>query len=149
MSLSDQEIRQALKRGEFKVEPAPSTLNPAGLDLKISRDLSLPPHRRNLASSRERIELSNSLLGILHLRSSLAREGLFASLALVDPGYQGQLTISLYNAGDRQVNLTEGERFIQLSLFRLSIPSTKGYNGKYQNSRGVVSSRRKKKIKQS
>src|SRR5256885_12225556 len=37
------------------------------------------------------------------LRSSFAREGVIASLALVDPGYQGQLTISLYNAGARPV----------------------------------------------
>jgi len=38
------------------------------------------------------------LVGMLHIRSSLAREGIFASLALVDPGFRGQLTISLFNS---------------------------------------------------
>ena len=145
MSLSDVEIRTAIKREEFKTTPHISKINPAGVDLRIDRDLSLLPHTNTLVASLERVELSNSLLGILHVRSSLAREGLFASLALVDPGFQGQLTVSLYNAGDRRVNLKRGERFIQLSLFRLSKPASREYRGRYQNSQGVVMSRRRKK----
>ncbi|HZD11978.1 MAG TPA: hypothetical protein VE177_00460, partial [Candidatus Binatus sp.] len=76
------------------------------------------------------------------LRSSFAREGIIASLALVDPGYKGQLTISLYNAGARRVIIKESERFVQLSLFRLGRPSRRGYGGRYQNSSGIVRSRR-------
>jgi dCTP deaminase len=91
--------------------------------------------------------LSENFLGILHIRSSLAREGVIASLALVDPGFRGQLTVSLYNAGDRYVRLRKGERFIQLSLFRLGTPATHAYAGKYQNSRGVVRSGRRKNIR--
>lgn len=146
MAISDREIREAIKAGDLKVLPRLTQLNPAGVDLRIDRDLTLLPHQRELAASIERVELSNRLLGILHIRSSLAREGLFASLALVDPGFRGQLTVSLYNAGDSQVNLKRGERFIQLSLLRLSKPATKGYIGRYQDSRGVVASRRRRKI---
>ncbi len=145
MCLSDQEIRAAARNGEFKLKPRLSKVNPAGVDLRIDRDLALASHTQNLVASHERVELSNNLLGILHLRSSLAREGLFASLALVDPGFRGQLTISLYNAGDSPVHLKRGERFIQLSLLRLSTPATRNYTGRYQNSQGVVASRRRKK----
>src|SRR5881409_3960922 len=94
----------------------------------------------------ERIGLPNNFLGILHLRSSFAREGVIASVALVDPGYQGQLTISLYNAGDRPVNLRQGERFIQLSLIRLTKPAAQEYRGQYLGSRGVVASLRRRKM---
>jgi len=145
MSLSDNEIQKAARRGEFKVSPSSSKINPAGLDLSVDSDLILAPHKQTLVASLEKIELSASLVGILHIRSSLAREGLFASLALVDPGFRGQLTVSLYNAGDRPVKLKRGERFIQLSLFRLGKPAEKAYHGKYQESRGVVKSRRRKK----
>ena len=145
MSLSDREIRAATRNGEFKLKPRLSRVNPAGVDLRIDRDLTLLPHTQSLVASLERVELSNNLLGILHLRSSLAREGLFASLALVDPGFRGQLTVSLYNAGDSPVLLKQGERFIQLSLFRLSKPATRNYTGGYQDSQGVVTSRRRKK----
>ncbi len=98
-----------------------------------------------LVASMERVELSNRIVGFLHLRSSLAREGLFASLALVDPGFRGQLTVSLYNSGDSAVHLAKGERFIQLSLLRLGKPAINKYAGRYQNSTGVVASRRKKR----
>ena len=145
MSLSDRELKAAIKNEEIRTVPGVSRINPAGIDLRIDRNLSLSPHSNTLVASLERIELANTLLGILHLRSSLTREGLFASLALVDPGFRGQLTVCLYNAGDRLVNLKRGERFIQLSLLRLGKPSTRDYRGRYQNSRGVVPSRRRKK----
>jgi dCTP deaminase len=106
----------------------------------------LEPGQHGLVASKERVELSNTILGILHIRSSLAREGIIASLALIDPGYQGQLTINLYNAGDRPVSLKSGERFVQLSLVRLGKPATTTYHGKYQNSKGIVTSRRRKNI---
>ncbi len=144
LALSDNEIIIALKEGELRVRPGPQ-INPAGVDLRIDRDLTLRPHQQTLVASIERVQLSNNLLGILHVRSSLAREGLFASLALVDPGFRGQLTVSLYNAGARRVNLKRGERFIQLSLIRLSGPASEGYDGKYQDSSGVVPSRRRGK----
>ena len=143
MALSDREITAAIKTGQVLIHPDITKLNPAGVDLRIDRDLTLMPGKQALAASVERVELSGKFLGILHIRSSLAREGVIASLALVDPGFRGQLTVSLYNAGDRQVRLRKGERFIQLSLLRLGRPPIQGYSGKYQDSRGVVKSRRK------
>ena len=144
MALSDAEITASIKTGQVQVRPRVVKLNPAGVDLRIDRDLTMKPGQQTLVASIERVELSEKFLGILHLRSSLAREGVIASLALVDPGFRGQLTVSLYNAGDRQVRLRKGERFIQLSLLRLGRPSIQGYGGRYQDSRGVVKSRRKK-----
>ncbi len=145
MSLSDKEIASAIEKGELKIVPRGFRLNPAGVDLRIDRDVRLKPRQQLLVASIERVELSDRVVGFLHLRSSLAREGLFASLALVDPGFRGQLTVSLYNSGDSAVNLARGERFIQLSLLSLGKPAIKKYSGRYQNSSGVVASRRKKR----
>jgi dCTP deaminase len=145
MALSDREIATAIKTGQLRILPRIAKLNPAGIDLRVDRNLILGPGQQRLAATVERVELSEKILGILHIRSSLAREGVIASLALVDPGFRGQLTVSLYNAGDRSVRLRKGERFIQLSLFTLGVPATHTYSGKYQNSRGVVKSHRRKK----
>jgi len=145
MVLSDKEITFAIKSGELRILPSEFRLNPAGVDLRIDRDIHLEPKQQLLVASMERVELSNGIVGFLHLRSSLAREGLFASLALVDPCFRGQLTVSLYNSGDSAVNLGKGERFIQLSLLRLGKPAINKYAGRYQNSSGVVASRRRKK----
>src|SRR2546421_13030033 len=105
MALSDTEITSAIKTGQIKIRPRIAKLNPAGVDLRIDRDLELNPGQQRLAATLERVELSENFLGILHIRSSLAREGIVASLALVDPGFRGQLTVSLHNAGDRLVSL--------------------------------------------
>jgi dCTP deaminase len=145
MVLSDKEITSAIEKGEFKVSPRGFKLNPAGLDLRVDRDIRLKPKQHLLVASIETVGLSDRIVGFLHLRSSLAREGLFASLALVDPGFRGQLTVSLYNSGDTAVHLAKGERFIQLSLLRLGKPAINKYAGRYQNSSGVVASRRKKR----
>jgi len=147
MALSDNEIIGAIKTGLFHIVPRNPKLNPAGIDLRADRSLVLRPGQQKLVATIERVELSENFLGILHIRSSLAREGIVASLALVDPGFRGQLTVSLHNAGDRLVSLRKGERFIQLSLLRLGMPARHSYVGKYQNSRGVVKSRRRKMIR--
>jgi dCTP deaminase len=144
MALSDREIATAIKTGQLSISPGIAKSNPAGVDLRVDRNLILGPRQQRLAATAERVELSENFLGILHIRSSLAREGVIASLALVDPGFRGQLTVSLYNAGDRSVRLRKGERFIQLSLFRLGRPPTHKYTGRYQESKGVVESRRRK-----
>ena len=143
MALSDSEIRDAIEKGHLRILPRIARLNPAGIDLRVDRNMSLEPGHQTLVATIEKVELSETVLGILHIRSSLAREGIIASLALVDPGFRGQLTVSLYNAGGRSVSLRKGERFIQLTLFRLGNPAQRSYVGNYQNSRGVVKSRRK------
>lgn len=144
MALSDREITSAIKTGQLRIRPRIAKLNPSGIDLRVDRKILLDPHEQKLVATLERVELSENILGILHIRSSLARESLIASLALVDPGFKGQLTVSLYNASDRSVSLDKGERFIQLTLFRLGTPATQEYSGRYQNSHGIVRSRRRK-----
>jgi dCTP deaminase len=119
-----------------------ASLNPAGYDLRLSTGAVLGPSEHRLVATMERVELDNGLVGILHLRSSLAREGILASLALVDPGFRGQLTISLSNVGKRMIQLKAGERFVQLTVLRLGKRAASAYEGRYQDSHGVVGSRR-------
>jgi dCTP deaminase len=143
MALSDSEIQDALNEKSLVISPFDKTsLSPAGYDLRLSADAVLQPLEHQLVATIENVELGDDLVGMLHIRSSLAREGLLASLALVDPGFRGQLTISLFNSGRNAVRLTAGERFVQLTLHRLGRQATMKYEGRYQDSRGVVDSRR-------
>jgi len=79
-----------------------------------------------------------------YIRSSLAREGIIGSFAVVDPGFRGQLTLNLHNVSEKEIRLKEGERIVQIVFHRLGSAAKKGYNGSYQNSKGIVSSRRNK-----
>ena len=143
MALSDSEIRDALSEKRLVIEPFEETsLNPAGYDLRLNAAVALEPAEHRLVATMERVELGRGLVGVLHLRSSLAREGILGSLALVDPGFRGQLTISLFNGGRNAVQLKAGERFVQLTLLRLGRGAAATYEGRYQDSSGVVGSRR-------
>ena len=143
MALSDSEIRDALAEKTLIIAPFDeASLNPAGYDLRLSADVALGPSEHRLVATIERVELDSGLVGILHIRSSLAREGILASLALVDPGFKGQLTISLSNTGSKTIQLKAGERFVQLTVLRLGKRAATPYEGRYQNSLGVVGSRR-------
>lgn len=143
MALSDSEIRDALNEGNLVIDPFDeASLNPAGYDLRLGAEAVLGPSEHHLVATLERVELGSGLVGTLHIRSSLAREGILASLALVDPGFRGQLTISLFNGRKKTIRLKAGERFVQLVLLRLGRDAATRYEGRYQDSRGAVGSRR-------
>jgi dCTP deaminase len=143
--LSDTEILEHMRTGEIGLEPSDvsSCLNPAGYDLRCSKTVVLKPKQYMLVATLETVELGLNVTAFLHIRSSLAREGLIGSFAVVDPGFRGQLTLNLHNVSDKEVILNEGERIVQIVFHSLGSTAKKGYNGSYQNSKGIVSSRRK------
>ena len=145
--LSDTEILEHLRNGEIKLEPSDisSCLNAAGYDLRCSRNVTLKPRQYELVATLEIVELGLNVAAFLHIRSSLAREGVIGSFAVVDPGFRGQLTLNMCNLSDKEVPLHEGERIVQIVFHRLGSTAKKGYNGSYQNSKGIVSSKRKKR----
>ena len=120
----------------------PKCLNGGGYDLRLGMDAFLPPSQHKLVATLERIELADDLVGTLHIRSSLARSGIVASLAIVDPGFRGQLTILLYNTSPDAVGLRQSDRFLQLALHQLSTKARRPYEGRYQDSQGVVERRK-------
>ncbi len=140
--LSNLEIEQCLKNGSLVIAPfEDSCLGGAGYDLRLSEDMSILPGQHKLVATLERVELGPTLVGTLHLRSSLSRAGLVGSLALVDPGFRGQLTVSLFNFGLNRFEMKAHGRFLQIVIHRLGVETSRPYVGKYQDSQGVVDSR--------
>jgi len=131
-----------MKNGSLVISPFdPSCLNGAGYDLRLGDDVTIPAGERRLVATLERIELDGTLGGTLHIRSTLARGGIIGSLALVDPGFRGQLTILLFNAGDDLFRMNRKDKFLQMVFHRLAIRTRRPYAGKYQDSQGVVDRR--------
>jgi dCTP deaminase len=140
--LSDVEIERCLNDGSLVISPFEgSCLNGAGYDLRLGGDLAMSPGAHKLVATLERVEMGEALVGTLYLRSTLARSGIIASLALVDPGFRGQLTVSLFNAGSNQFSMAKNDRFLQMVLHRLGIKTHRPYMGKYQDSQGIVDTR--------
>lgn len=144
--LSDTEILEHLRTGDIKLEPSDlsACLNPAGYDLRCFKTVILKPKQYELVATLETVELGLNVTAYLHIRSSLAREGVIGSFAVVDPGFRGQLTMNLHNVSEKDIILREGERIVQIVFHKLGNVAQKGYSGSYQNSKGIVSSRRNK-----
>jgi len=140
--LSDTDIQSRVAEGSLVIDPfeAPC-LNGGGYDLRVSSEVHIPPGRSVLTATLERVELGEDMIGTLHIRSSLARVGVIASLALIDPGFHGQLTIMLYNSAPEEFILNRGERFVQLAIHLLSTKTRRPYEGRYQDSKGIVERR--------
>lgn len=119
-----------------------SCLNPAGYDLRSGDSVAIAPRGYALAYSMEFLQMPTSMAGFLHLRSSLAREGVVGSFGLVDPGFKGQLTLPLANLSDRTISIRRGERIVQISFIWLSNLPERGYRGAYQGSTKAVPSKR-------
>lgn len=112
---------------------------PQGMDLHVvlpGQQFPLPPKGFALGSTVEQVIISPNLVGILAGKSSLARHGLMVEAAgYCDPGFEGQLTLELYNQTDRTIMLTPGMLIAQLAVARLTSRCVRPYGSKNLRSR--------------
>ena len=170
MILSDTTLKKMLQSGELRVEPlTPEQIQPASIDLRLSdhflkvnentnevirldsaleyeelnqNEIVIPPHSFLLATTREYIRLPNDLTAFVEGRSSIGRIGLFIQNAgWVDPGFEGTITLELYNANRLPIRLQEGRRICQLVFARMDQIANRPYQGKYQFQQGATGSR--------
>ncbi|AFK21660.1 dCTP deaminase [Pyrococcus sp. ST04] len=156
MLLPDWKIKKEILIDPFSEE----SLQPAGYDLRVGKEayvqgklvdvekegrVVIPPKEYALILTLERVKLPDDVMGDMRIRSSLAREGVLGSFAWVDPGWDGNLTLMLYNSSNEPVELMYGERFVQIAFIRLEGPAKSPYRGNYQGSRRIVFSKRRRK----
>lgn len=105
----------------------------------------LAPGQFVLGSSLERVKLPDFMVARIEGKSTLARWGLMVHVTagFVDPGFEGNLTLELYNVGPFEILLTPAMAISQLSFDVMRNRATKPYRGKYQGSEGAVEPRRK------
>lgn len=101
----------------------------------------VPPHSFLLATTMEYIRLPHNLTAFVEGRSSIGRIGLFIQNAgWVDPGFEGQITLELYNANSLPIRLEAGRRICQLVFCRMDQPAAAPYQGKYQGQKNATGS---------
>jgi len=141
------------------IEPfSERSLQPAGYDLRVGDEayvdgtmirvdeagsVRIPPGRHALVLTLERVKLPDDVMGDIRIRSSLAREGIIGSFAWVDPGWDGNLTLALFNPSREEVELMYAERFAQIAFIKLEAPAKNPYRGSYQGSRHLKLSKRR------
>lgn len=82
-----------------------------------------------LASTEEYISLPDDIVGRVEGKSSLARMGLFVHVTagFIDPGFDGHLTLELFNANHLPIQLIPGMKVCQISFEKLNTPAARPY----------------------
>lgn len=101
-----------------------------------------------LATTLERVRLPGAVAATVEGRSSLGRIGLIvhATAGFIDPGFDGQITLEMFNLNPRPIRLRAGMRICQLAFEAMSGVPARPYGhpelrSKYQGQRGVTPSR--------
>ena len=167
---SDITLKKMLDSGELGIAPlAEESIQPASVDCRLGRQflvvedrnmnalsldseilyrsyeddfITIPPHSFLLATTMESVRLPNNLTAFVEGRSSIGRIGLFIQNAgWVDPGFEGQITLELYNANSLPIRLEAGRRICQLVFCLMDQEAKNPYRGKYQGQMGTTGSR--------
>lgn len=113
-------------------------LGPAGYDIRVAQEIILFPNDFTLASSMERFHMPDDVLAQVCDKSTLARMGLFVQNTIIEPGWEGFLTLEITYHGNVELIVEKEQPIAQIVFFRLDQPTQHPYDGKYQNQeRGV------------
>lgn len=102
----------------------------------------LPSGQFALGTTLEYITLAPNIAASVQGRSSIGRRGLFIQNAgWIDPGFEGNITLELYNPNKLPIELRPGVRICQLLFEYTKTPAEHPYRGKYSGQRGTTGSR--------
>jgi dCTP deaminase len=103
----------------------------------------LHPGEFCLAVTRERVAIPGDMVARVEGRSSVGRLGLaiHVTAGYIDPGFRGPITLEMANLSPHPMILRPGKSICQLSVMMLTHRAKQPYDGRYQDSDGVVASR--------
>jgi dCTP deaminase len=132
-------------------------VQPASIDLTLGNDFivngaryalsascPIAPREFLLGTTVERVKVPNGYVAKVEGRSTWARKGLVIENAgIVDPGFQGQLTLEMYNLSPDTLYLPLGERICQIMFMRMTSAAVRPYGSPglgshYQNQKGAT-----------
>lgn len=100
----------------------------------------IPAHSFVLGKFVERFCMPLDVIGVGTLKSTYARCGIAVHLPPLEPGWEGEYTVAIYNQTGNPVALYPHMGFCQLTFHRLTDIPEKTYRdkqGRYQNSTGI------------
>lgn len=169
MVLSDRTLKEYIANGSIGIDPlAEHAVRSASVDLCLGNhflivdsnsmdiikmdtplsyreihadSITVPAHTFVLATTREYVRIPPFLTAAVEGRSSIGRLGLFIQNAgWIDPGFEGNITLELYNANALPIRIDSGRRLCQLVFYKMDQEVEKPYQGKYKGQRGTTGS---------
>ena len=121
-------------------------LGEAGYDIRIKQEIKFRPltlgpqieidgkiefGRFCIASAMEEFLMPVDLVGIVHDKSTWARQGLSVFNTVIEPGWNGFLTLELVFHGSKEITIPAGAGIAQVIFSSLAHDAA--YEGKYQD----------------
>ena len=108
----------------------------------------IKPNEFLLGSTEETVHIPYDLVAHIDGKSSIGRLGVFIHISsgFIDSGFNGNVTLEIYNCSDKEFELYHGMNICQIVFETLTSPVEKPYghsdlNSHYQNSNGTVLSK--------
>lgn len=112
----------------------------AGYDVRVRIPegyLDIEPGEFKLAVTFEHFTMPSDLLGVVHDKSTWARQGLAVQNTVIEPGWRGYLTLELTNHSKERIVVVDGDPIAQIIFHLLDEPALLPYTGKYQDQPNV------------
>lgn len=139
--------------GEFLIgKTGKRTVDPKNIDLshydrfkirtdrKGSRYIDIPPKKFALTYTREYFKIPDDIAVKVMSKSTYARLGLAVETTFVDPSFEGQVVLELYNRNDAPVRIYIDGGVVQF-IFEKTLPAKTSYadsKGKYMKQTGLT-----------
>ncbi len=95
------------------------------------------PFEHVLGTTLEKVCLPDDLVGLVNVRSTFARYGIYIPPTVIDAGFCGQVTIEIIGSAF-PVKLYPKQRFLHVVFIKTTSPVARPYQGKYQGQTGVT-----------
>ena len=133
MILSGKAIKRLLDRGDLVIDPKPvikessvkihlsDRFGKSRKDLKQKEEYLLKPQGFVLALSAEKIKISDRYAGLYDGYIGFSSQGVTSHLGsmLIDPGFEGQITLEIFNASNAPVSLKKEMRIGHLMILKV------------------------------
>ena len=122
----------------------PSVKMIARFDSRNPQRIILKPKTYYLIKTVERLNMPQYLLALFTPRSTLFRSGVYILGGQTAPGYRGELTVGIYNFGEKEFELEMGARVLHIMFFEVK-GETGLYRGQWQGGR-VTTQKKEKQV---
>lgn len=107
-------------------------LSCCGYDVRLKQDMWIMPQSMRLGSTVERFQMPDWIMARVCDKSTLARRGIQIFNTVIEPGWEGWLTLEIKNQTWLPIRLWAGQPIAQIIFETLDQPTNQPYSGKYQ-----------------
>ena len=104
---------KVIKFDNYKA-PQRAHYNDSGADVYAAVDCVIPPHSVYAVPTGVGLELPDGYDAVIHCKSGLSRNGIWASNAPIDAGYRGEVNAILHNTTDKPFHVELGMKVGQI-----------------------------------